>query len=113
MGMANQRQRLKRLEGNIEPRQEIVVSLVDGVDDPDEVLNRMVASGEIAEHQRADVRLLIRSFVEPIWEMHPDGSERLVGRRNVHTNEVDKVEWGDPQVGPTGVTRDPRRTLHS
>ena len=31
-----------------------------------------------------------------IWDMKPDGSGRLVGRRKVHTGEVEKVEgWGE------------------
>ena len=34
-----------------------------------------------------------RSFLEPIWDMRPDGSARLIGRRNVHTGEVEKVDW--------------------
>lgn len=95
MGMANQHQRLKRLEGNIDPAKEIMVSIVEGVDDPDEVLDRMVFSGEIAEHQRADVRFMVLQIIAPIWEQGRDGSERFVGRINVHTGEVEKVEWAD------------------
>jgi hypothetical protein len=31
-----------------------------------------------------------------IWDMKPDASGRLVGRRKVHTGEVEKVEgWGE------------------
>ena len=37
--------------------------------------------------------LFIRQvIVAPIWDMKPDGSARLVGRRNVHTDEVEKGE---------------------
>ena len=40
--------------------------------------------------------LIKRVIVEPIWEEGADGSARLVGRRNVHTGEVERVEgWGD------------------
>ena len=76
-------------------RRQIVRPITDGVDDPKVVLDRMVANGEIAEHQRGDV-LFIRRVITPIWDMKPDGSARLVGRRNVHTGEVEKVEgWGE------------------
>ena len=50
----------------------------------------MVANREITEHQRADVLFIRRLIVAPIWDMKPDGSARLVGRRNVHTGEVEK-----------------------
>jgi hypothetical protein len=33
------------------------------------------------------------STIEPIWEIGPDGNERLIGRRNVHTGEFKKVGW--------------------
>ena len=71
------------------PRERIVRCITDGVDDPHEVLDRMVANGEIAEHQRGDVRFIMNSIVAPVWA---DG--RLIGRRNVHTGEVKRVEWG-------------------
>jgi hypothetical protein len=38
------------------------------------------------------VRFIRGVIVAPIWDMKPDGSARLVGRRNVHTGEVEKVE---------------------
>jgi hypothetical protein len=77
-------------------RRQIVREITDGVDDPKVVLDRMVANGEIAEHQRGDVLFIRRVIVAPIWDMKPDGSARLVGRRNVHTGEVEKVEgWGE------------------
>jgi hypothetical protein len=93
MGIASHHRRLKRLEGAAEQHQEIVLEIVDGVDDPHEVLDRLIGSGTIAEHQRADVRFVCRVIVEPIWDMSPDGSARLVGRRNVHTGEIEKIEW--------------------
>jgi hypothetical protein len=96
MGIISHQRRLKRLEGAAKRHLEIVVIIIDGVDDPDEVLARTIASGKIAEHQRADVRFIRRVIVEPIWDMRPDGSARLVGRRNVHTGEVEKVELGSP-----------------
>ena len=64
-------------------RRQIVRQITDGVDDPKVVLDRMVANGEIAEHQRGDVLFIRRVIVAPIWDMKPDGSARLVGRRNV------------------------------
>ena len=70
--------------------------ITDGVDDPKVVLDRMVANGEIAEHQRGDVLFIRWVIVAPIWDMKPDGSARLVGRRNVYTGELEKVEgWGE------------------
>jgi hypothetical protein len=63
-----------------------------GVEDKEVVLDRMVVDGEITEAQRGDVRFIRRVMIEPIWDMKPDGSARLVGRRNVHTSEVEKVE---------------------
>ena len=36
----------------------------------------------------------MRSIIEPIWEMGTDGNERLAGRRNIHTGEVEVVDWG-------------------
>jgi hypothetical protein len=54
----------------------------------------MVANGEIAEHEKVDVQFIVRSIIEPIWDMRPDGIARLIGRRNVHTGEVEKVDWG-------------------
>ena len=74
------------------PRLQIVRQITDGVDDPKVVLDRMVANGEIAEHQRGDVLFIRWVVVAPIWDMKPDGSARLVGRCNVHTGEVEKVE---------------------
>lgn len=94
MRMASHHRRLKRLEGAARQHQEIVVRIIDGVDDPNEMLNRLIASGTIAEHQSADVRFIRIAIIEPIWDMSPDGSARLVGRRNVHTGEVEEVEWG-------------------
>ena len=77
-------------------RGQIVRQIVDGVDDPEAVLDRMVANGEIAEHRRGDVLFIRRVIIAPIWETGPDGVETLVGRRNVHTGEVEKVEgWGE------------------
>ena len=64
-----------------------------GHENPKDVLNRMIANGEITTDQRGDVRFIRRVFVEPIWETK-DGSARLVGRRNVHTREIEKVEDG-------------------
>src|SRR5262245_39337470 len=75
------------------PREKIVRRIIDGVEDPDEVLYRMVADGEIAEHQKGDVQFIVRRIIEPIWEKSADGGARLVGRRNVYTGEVQKVEW--------------------
>ena len=57
-------------------------------------LYRMVANREIAEHQRSDVLFIRRVMIEPIWDMKPDGSARLVGRRNVHTGKIELVEEG-------------------
>jgi hypothetical protein len=95
--------RLARLEQKIaaRQRQQIVVQITEGKDDPDEVLDRMIASGEITEHQRADVRFIQWRIVAPVWEMSADGGARLVGRRNVHTGEVEKVEWGDQRTRST------------
>ena len=77
-------------------RQQIVRQITDGVDDPKVVLDRMVANGEIAEHERGDVRFVRWVIIAPIWERGPDGVETLVGRRNVYTGEVEKVEgWGE------------------
>jgi hypothetical protein len=76
------------------PRQDIVRRVM-GDKEPQDVLDRMIGSGEIAEHQRGDVRFMRRVIVEPIWDMGPDGSARLIGRRNVHTGEIELVEgWG-------------------
>ena len=63
-----------------------------GHENPEDVLDHMIASGEITTDQRGDVRFIRRVFVEPIWETKADGSARLVGRRNVHTGEIEKVE---------------------
>ena len=64
--------------------------ITDGVDDPKVVLDRMVANGEIAEHQRGDVLFI------------PSGTRSrtaaVVGRRNVHTGEVEKVEVFDQEL---------------
>ena len=92
MGIASHHRRLKRLEGAAEQHQHIVLEIIDGVDDPVEVLDRLIASGKIAEHQRGDVRFIRRVFVEPIWDISPDGSARVIGRRNVHTGEIEKVD---------------------
>jgi hypothetical protein len=77
-------------------RERIVRQITEGVDDPEEVLTRMIADGEIAEHQKGDVQFIVWSIIAPVWEMNPDGGARLVGRRNVYTGEVEKVEWGNP-----------------
>jgi hypothetical protein len=69
-----------------------IVHLVKGDEDPEIVLDRMIANGEIAEHQRSDVLLIRMVAIEPIWEMSADGSARLIGRRNVHTGEVERVD---------------------
>jgi hypothetical protein len=74
------------------PRRQVVRQIIDGVDDQEVVRDRMVANGEIAEHQRGEVLFVQRVIVAPIWDMKPDGSAMLVGRRNVHTGEVEKVE---------------------
>jgi hypothetical protein len=84
------------------PREIIVHEIIEGVDDPDEVLARMVADGAIAEHQKGDVQFIVRSIIEPVWEMNPDGGARLVGRRNLYTGEVEKVEWGNPEQPSAG-----------
>jgi hypothetical protein len=82
------------LAANQSLRQEIVKRIIEGVDDPDEVLDRMIAN--IAEHQRGDMRFVRRVIVAPVWDIQPDGRARLVGRRNVHTGEIAQVEgWGD------------------
>jgi hypothetical protein len=47
---------------------------------------------EITEDPRGDVRFIRRVFIEPIWETDADSNSRLVGRRNVHTGEVELVE---------------------
>jgi hypothetical protein len=60
------------------PRRQVVRQIIDGVDDQEVVLDRMVANGEIAEHQRGDVLFVRRVIVAPIWDMKPDGSGRLV-----------------------------------
>ena len=76
-------------------RQQIVRRIM-GDEHPEEVLNRMVAHGEIAEHQRGDVRFVRWVIIEPIWELGADGNQKLVGRRNVYTGEVEVVEgWAD------------------
>jgi hypothetical protein len=68
-----------------------------GHEHTEDVLDRMIAGGEITTDQRGDVRFIWRVFVEPIWETKADGSARLVARRNVHTGEIEKVEdWANP-----------------
>jgi len=57
------------------PRRKIVRQIVDGVDDPDEVLDRMVAAGEITADQRDDVCFIVFSVIEAIWETGADGNE--------------------------------------
>ena len=77
-------------------RREIVRQIIDGVDDQEVVLDRMVAGGEITEDQRSEVRFIVHHIIAPIWETQPDGRVTLVGRRNVHTGEVEVVEgWGE------------------
>ena len=77
-------------------RQEIV-RRITGNEDPEEVLDRMIANGEITENQRGDVRFIRRILIAPVWEIGADGSDRLVGRRKVHTGEIEKVEdWANP-----------------
>jgi hypothetical protein len=74
-----------------------IVRRIMGHENPQDVLDRMIANGEIAEHQRGNVRFVRRVIVEPIWDTGPDGGARLVGRRNVHTGEIGKVEdWANP-----------------
>jgi hypothetical protein len=76
-------------------RQEIVRRIM-GHENPEDVLDRIIASGEITTDQRGDVRFIRRVFVAPFWDMRADGSARLIGRRNVHTGEIEHVEgWGD------------------
>jgi len=68
-----------------------------GDENPEDVLDRMIASGEITTDQRDDVRFIRRVIVAPVWEIGADGSDRLVGRRKVHTGEIEKVEdWANP-----------------
>ena len=74
------------------PQRDIVRRTIDGVDDPEALLGRMVANREITEEQRGDVRFIRRTIIEPIWETDADGNSRFVGRRNVHTGEVEPVE---------------------
>jgi hypothetical protein len=72
-----------------------IVRRIMGDENPEDVLDRMIANGEIAEHQRGDVRFIRTVIIVPVWEMGADGSAKLVGRRNVHTGEVELVDgWG-------------------
>jgi hypothetical protein len=91
MGIANQHQRLKRLEVSQAGAELVVVRIIDGLDNPDELLDRMIASGEIAEHQRDTVQFIRWVICAPIWVMSPDGGARLVGRRNVYTGEIENL----------------------
>jgi hypothetical protein len=93
---ASLKTRLEKLESRALPSRHIVRQIIDGVDDPKEVLDRMVAVGEIAEHERGDVSFIIWRVFAPIWDERPDGSARRIGSRNVYTGEVEKVEgWGE------------------
>jgi len=51
----------------------------------------------LAEQQPSRKEIVLhRVIIEPIWEMGTDGSAKLVGRRNVHTDELEIVEgWGN------------------
>jgi hypothetical protein len=51
----------------------------------------------LAEQQPSRKEIVLRRvIIEPIWEMGTDGSAKLVGRRNVHTDELEIVEgWGN------------------
>jgi hypothetical protein len=91
MGIANQHQRLKRLEGAVQQRHDIVVTITEGVDDPNEVIKRMIATGGITEEQRAAVRFIMRRIIEPIWDIKLDGSAKIIGRRNVYTGEIENL----------------------
>jgi hypothetical protein len=93
---ASLKTRLEKLESTLAPRRRIVRRVIEGVDDPKEVLDRMVADGEIAEHEKGDVSFIIWRVFAPIWDERPDGSARRIGSRNVYTGEVEKVEgWGE------------------
>jgi len=63
-----------------------------GHENPEDVLDHMIASGEITEHQRGDVRFIRRVIVAPVWDTDANGAPRLVGRRNVHTGKIERVE---------------------
>ena len=75
-----------------EPARQEIWKCIFGVEDKEAVLDRMVADGEITEDQRGDVRFIRRVFIEPVWDTDADGNTRLVGRRNVHTGEVEPVD---------------------
>jgi hypothetical protein len=75
-----------------EPARQEIWKRIFGVEDTEMVLDRMIADGEITEDQRGDVRFIRRVFIEPVWETDADGNTRLVGRRNVHTGEVEPVD---------------------
>jgi hypothetical protein len=72
-------------------RQEIIRRIM-GHENPEDVLDHMIASGEITEHQRGDVRFIRRVIVAPVWDTDANGAPRLVGRRNVHTGKIERVE---------------------
>jgi len=69
-----------------------IVRRIMGHENPKDILNRMIANGEITEDQRGDVRFIRRVIVAPVWDTDANGDSRLVGRRNVHTGEIEKVE---------------------
>ena len=59
--------RLDRIEQRALPeKQPIYRRRMEG-EDPDVVLDRMVAAGEIGEDQRDDVNWIVRVIVEPKW----------------------------------------------
>jgi hypothetical protein len=75
-----------------EPARQEIRKCIIGVEDEEEVLDRMIATGEITEDQTGDVRFIRRVFISPVWETDADGNPRFVGRRNVHTGEIEPVD---------------------
>jgi hypothetical protein len=73
--------RLDRLQAELDARnmvkREPIVRQVPCWQDPQEYLDQMVASGEIAEAQREDVVLIQRVIVRPIHEFDHNG--KIVG----------------------------------
>jgi hypothetical protein len=87
--------RLDKIEAALaakEPTRQEIWKRIFGVEDKGVVLDRMITDGEITEDQRGDVRFIRRVFIAPVWETDTDGNTRLVGRRNVHTGEVEPVD---------------------
>jgi len=59
-------------------------------------LDKIAATLAAKQPSRQEI-VLRRVIIEPIWEMGTDGSAKLVGRRNVHTDELEIVEGNESQ----------------